>query len=203
MVDCGAGVEVLDAWAEVRSVTGTYRDGTLALSGKVCAAVLFRNAEGAADYREALLDFEDSVPCAADGEWTLRAQVDRIAYRVTGSAIEMRADVTVASPAMAMQSCTVLRSMTPDPQRPKAQDASCALILYYAAGGERLWDIARQYNTTEAAIRAASSPPWGRKAVCTVSTRTATRWRTVPTMRVFTTWRAISASCGGRCGCAA
>ena len=24
-----------------------------------------------------------------------------------------------------------------------------------------------------------------------------------PTMRVFTTWRAISASCGGRCGCAA
>ena len=34
-------------------------------------------------------------------------------------------------------------------------------------------------------------------------TRTATRWRTVPTMRVFTTWRAISASCGGRCGCAA
>lgn len=153
-VDCGAGAEVLDAWAEVRSVTGTYRDGTLALSGKVCAAVLFRNAEGAADYREALLDFEDSAPCAADGEWTLRAQVDRIAYRVTGSAIEMRADVTVASPAMAMQSCTVLRSMTPDPQRPKAQDASCALILYYAAGGERLWDIARQYNTTEAAIRA-------------------------------------------------
>ena len=41
------------------------------------------------------------------------------------------------------------------------------------------------------------------KAVCTVSIKTVTRWRIVPTMRGSTTWRAISASCAGRCGCAA
>lgn len=152
-IDCGADAEVLDAWADVRTVSGTYRDGALILSGKICAAVLFRNADGAADYRETLLDFSDSAPCATDCAWVFRAQIDRIAFRTSGTTVELRVEGTVSSSATAMQSCTVLRALAPDPQRPKAQDAACALILYYATGGERLWDIARQYGTTEEAIR--------------------------------------------------
>lgn len=154
-VDCGGAAQILDVWAEPRSVSGQYKDGALEITGRICAAVLFCNAEEQADYREALLDYSDRIPWdAAEAEWDLQTRVERIAYRPDGGgSIELKADLTVSSSAHAQQKYTVLHQLTPDPQRPKEKDSSCAMILYYADAGEQLWDIARRYNTTEQAIR--------------------------------------------------
>lgn len=51
------------------------------------------------------------------------------------------------------QACRFIENLTADENKPREQDSSAALSLYYAEKGERLWDIARAYCTSVAAIQ--------------------------------------------------
>ena len=55
-----------------------------------------------------------------------------------------------------MDAYPVIYQMSVDEDKPKNTGNSAALIIYYAKSGEKIWDIARRYNTTVDAVLSAN-----------------------------------------------
>ena len=76
-----------------------------------------------------------------------------ISYRITGSGIDLKAELRLSAGVYSQYSLKVITDVSADETKPRAQDKSAALSIYYADAGESLWNIAREYCTSVNAIK--------------------------------------------------
>jgi len=106
-------------------------------------------------YLERVIDYEYKRPWKGEGPILCDAEglVTGISYRISASELEIKVELRLTAAVFCQQACRFIENLTADENKPREQDSSAALSLYYAEKGERLWDIARAYCTSVAAIQ--------------------------------------------------
>lgn len=148
--------KVIDIWNEMSTVSADYQDGQINYKGKVNACVLALNAENKPVYFERMIDFAYAHPYTAKAEnikCSASMYVAGISYRITGDGIDIKIDLKLSATVYSQSSFKVITDVTADETKPRAQDKSAALSIYYADAGESLWNIAREYCTSVNAIK--------------------------------------------------
>ncbi len=149
----GGIVEVLDAWCEPLGCTAGS-SGTVTGSALLCAIV--RSEDGGCEYAETTCGYECS---AAEGGEDLycrcHAAVCGCDYSLNGrSGLDLHGELRVNTALFRRMQIPCIAQLEPDESRPKTDCNAPALVMYFAAAGEELWDIARDHNVSAADIAA-------------------------------------------------
>ena len=87
-----------------------------------------------------------------DYSYNIKVEIEKFAYTLIGDAsVELRADLKIPMVATETLLVSAVSELVADSAA--LPPAPCApIVIYYAAQGERVFDIARRYNTTCKAI---------------------------------------------------
>ena len=160
-VDDNPIAKVIDIWSEMANATAEAKDGEIAIKGKYSLCVLAQNEEGAPFYFERLIDFDQKIACAVEGDLKCEADVfvGAVSYRISGKGIEAKTDLHIRTEISQRINFKAVSTVTADETKPVAKDTATSLCLYFADAGEELWSIAREYRTSVASIRAENGLP--------------------------------------------
>jgi hypothetical protein len=148
--------KVIDIWNEMSTVTASCENGQIVYRGKVNLCVLALNADKKPFYFERIADLEYSRPYTGlpdNAKCSASILVTGISYRITGSGIDIKVELRLGANVYSQVNLKVITDVTADETKPREQDKSAALSIYYADAGEALWDIARKYCTSVDAIK--------------------------------------------------
>lgn len=146
---------VQDMWCEIGDRHTRVEGNTVILSGMITLCVLATDRDGVPMYLEKTADYsveekisgkEQAMDCQA------KVEIEKFAYTLIGDAsVELRADLKIPMVATETLLVSAVSELVADSAA--LPPAPCApIVIYYAAQGERVFDIARRYNTTCKAI---------------------------------------------------
>ncbi len=141
--------EVLDAWCEPLSVSSS---GGVSGSALLCAII--RNEDGGCEYAETTCPFECAVEDVGE-DVVCRPRVSACGcdYSLSGrSGLELKGELRVSTSAFRRSQVSCVCSLEADESKPKDDSEAPAVVMYFAAAGEELWDIAREYSASAAGI---------------------------------------------------
>ncbi len=161
-------VSVMDCWAEAQGVPEQAEDGSFLCRARVC--VLARDGEGSVEYFEKPFSVATPVQFAPEGGQSF-ADVDAAADEAEcaledAGRARVRFKVFVEGCVYGFKKCRAITDVAVDGERPKDSAALPAVTLYYADAGERVWDIAKRYGSTAAAVAEENSLEGGELAEC-------------------------------------
>lgn len=151
----GGEIEVLQVLGTpvIQKVTG--QDKTLSIEGVLDVSMFLREGE---EYRgvDKVLPFTlkkdlqrlgsrmrcEARPCVLGMDWV-----------VNGETVELKTELACSMTVFTKEELEVIGSIEADTEHPIEQSGIKPLVIYYGEKGERLWDIARKYATSVAAIK--------------------------------------------------
>lgn len=146
---------VLDSWCEVDSLSWKYEMGTAQTFLKMTVSMFARMEGGECQYFEQQSDFEHQIAVRGACPGILfdpTADILSSAYNLVGKEkIDIRCEVAIRGCMMCAVQCNSLDEISVDENAPKSKESN-KLYLYYAEKGESIWNIAKAYNTSAAAI---------------------------------------------------
>lgn len=135
------------------SSSHTETDGSVLVEAKLCIGILYENGEGETRCAE-----RDAVftmrPDIGDGDTVerLRVSLDSLSYRLTDShSLEVRAELSCRMTVCRRCSCSAVTAVIADDDAPQKKSEG-SLILYYADGGDSIWDISKRFCSRPADI---------------------------------------------------
>lgn len=143
---------VVDCWCETSGVGVSTADGIMSLDGTAIISVLGTDSDGIPIYLERAVEFKQNVNVENVPE-LLRSDValtvKNVLYNIASDtkidiSIEFCAKITVFK----IIKMKLLTDITVDCDNPKKCDPDAAIVIYYTAAGENLWDIAKRYNVS-------------------------------------------------------
>ncbi len=150
---------IVDLWCEPLTHR-TEWDGTqLTVNGQLQVMIVANDVEGAYFYGEKTMEYTVSQPISGVTGTVVAEPVVTVCSSsfvlVDSSTAEVRVELQVAAQAYDLTKPYVLCDLVPDPSA-EVPKPLAPLVLYFATQGERLFDIAKRYNTTCTAIAAAN-----------------------------------------------
>lgn len=148
--------KIIDIWNEMSTVSADSANGQINYKGKFNVCVLALNPDKKPIYFERLMDFEYARPYQAKADnikCNASMYVAGISYRITGGGIDLKVELRLNAAVYSQYSLKLITDVAADETKPRAQDKSAALSIYYADAGESLWNIAREYCTSVNAIK--------------------------------------------------
>lgn len=147
---------VYDICCDFTNESSKFENGSITISGNLDTSVL------ALDNENMPTLFEKSCPCEmkietrcedADILFNPSIAVSSISYSlISGSEIEIRAEIRVCGNLYRYCFYDVVNTVSIDENSKKAPCADAVLRLYFAECGERVWDIAKRFNTSVDAV---------------------------------------------------
>ena len=142
--------QVLDCWCDGMVDSVRIQDGTLQLDGRVVVCLLATDSDGGIIYHEKPVEtqYQRATP-HSDREIACEPVLTVRSVRCTlggPASAEAEVELSVRGDVFEQVGAPLVCSMEPDESKPKAAPDS-ALVIYFAGEGERLWDIAKRYNT--------------------------------------------------------
>ncbi len=151
----GGEVEVIQALGTpiIQKITG--QDKTLSIEGVLDVSMFLREGE---DYR----GVDKVLP------FTLKKELQRLSGRMRcevrpcvlgmdwsagGEKVELKTELACSIMVFSKDTQDVIGNVEVDVEHPLEQSGIRPLVIYYGEKGERLWDIARKYATSVAAIK--------------------------------------------------
>ena len=146
---------VLDMWC-VSAYTGCrVENGEAKLGVKLDLCMFAMDEENNPAYFEKGVELEHTVELRG-GEETLyadiAAQAGACAFSVSGAGMEISCPVQMSGMLFAVVKNTVMSELSVDDSKPRQPGAAAALTIYFAQAGECVWDIAKRYQTSVAAV---------------------------------------------------
>lgn len=141
--------KVLDLFNEHCTVSPTLTEEGVTLTGKANICILAYDSENVPVYLERMMDFEHTISFAAafNSISDVKAHIKSLSYRLAeNDAVEVRAELTFSLEAVQTENQNCVTSIVSVDDK-EIEPSKCSLTLYYAQKGERLWDIAKNYNT--------------------------------------------------------
>ena len=153
--------KVYAAWAEpVNLQRSDCPDGGAMLSGSVHVCVLAADAENHPLMLEQQEPFTWELPHLHPASLLPPVQIQSCTYTLTGSdSVSVQAELLLSGQIMQQQTQTLLTDVQIDPEAQLSVADHAALRLYFAQPSESLWEIAKRYHTSEAAIREENDIP--------------------------------------------
>jgi len=141
--------KVIDIYNEYCTVTASIGDQLVSINGKANVCVIALDQENTPVYIERSIDFEHNMPLESEVNFisSAQAEVRSISYRLTDdNSIELRLEIRASSSAFMKDTYDCVVDVKGIEDKP-LQKKTCALTLYYGNKGEKVWDIAKKYNT--------------------------------------------------------
>lgn len=146
---------VLDAWCDVDGLSWKYESGEIAIGLKLNISMFAVMQDGEVLYFEQPTEGEHriGVPGAPMNiQFEPSADVLSCAYNLVGKEqIELRCELSVRGCVLSDVKLSSLGEINVDEEKPKKKITD-KLYIYYADKGESIWNIAKEYNTSAAAI---------------------------------------------------
>lgn len=148
--------EILSVRCTDIAYTPTVAEGAVRLEGTAQLEIMYCSTQGEWGVLDHKLDFNYSRNISMSGE-SLSANVhvclSGVDYLLNAAdKMEVRVELEMEALLLSKETRRVLSDISLLEDRKKTGE-SAALTIYFANGGEMLWDIARQYNTTVPAIQ--------------------------------------------------
>ncbi len=137
----------------VRKISG--KDDMLLIEGVLDLSLFLRDGE---QYRSTEKSFSFTLKKPMDRlEGQLRCEVSPCLigteWAINGDTVKMKAEICCQVSVFSKQSTNAICTYELDAEHHLSQPSASSVIVYYAEKGERLWDIARKYATSVAAIQ--------------------------------------------------
>lgn len=148
---------VIAAWCSDIKYNFSSKDNTCSINGTYQATVIYRDSENQIGIIQKPVDFNYSHKLKEKAERIVchgSVAISGCSCAVTGdSRLELKTEMLVS--AIILSSCNrkYLSSIEVLNENAK-KDKSCALTVYFCDNGEKIWNIAKRYNTTVDAIMA-------------------------------------------------
>ncbi len=143
---------VVDLWCEVGAVNTHFSQNTLTVSGVVKAFMLMYDTNGNAFFGEKPIDFEHSITVEDLSEKVYtNPQVEAIScsYTITGeSTVEIRVELKITGGIYELSKMPLVVDIVPLESKQQKKEICAATVIYFADSGEKIWDIARKYNSS-------------------------------------------------------
>ena len=148
--------EVVDAWVDACTVSCTCEDGKLEFKCKANVCVLAVDSEETPVYVERILEFthskayESNLVCAECESSIVPA---KISFNLSGqNGVEVNLTFELFGQVYSCRKCTMVKEVSADESKTVQKDGA-SLTVYYAEGGENIWDIAKKYYTCAQMIK--------------------------------------------------
>ena len=138
---------VIDLWCDDIRIKALKNGDKLTFKGVLKCYVLYGLNDNSYSIKELESDFsfEDELICENDIKCEPTATVIGTDYLVKGSALEVRISIKVDAVVFASRTEKIVDDIE---ILDNALNKKSSLIVYFAKQGEKLWDIARKYQTT-------------------------------------------------------
>lgn len=150
---------IYDAWSSVHSLSSRMNseDGSLMISGSLLYCVMVKSASGA----PAMLEKEVTFEFAAEASGlTPDSSFDGSAYSVScsynlvsTSTVDVKSEIRLSGIILNISTENAVSAVEADEEAKAKRDGDYALKLYYAQDDEDIWEIAKKYLTSVAAIQ--------------------------------------------------
>ncbi|MBR7070866.1 MAG: DUF3794 domain-containing protein [Clostridia bacterium] len=141
---------VADLWSDVQVGFVGMEENNFTVKGTVPIGMICYSTDGVPAFFERTVDFEYRCPMehAIIGMMCEPiVEVQNIAYAIIGEdTMEIRLELSLIACIYETNKMSVIADITPDEKKPIQKPNKGALIVYYAAAGESLWDIAQKYG---------------------------------------------------------
>ena len=145
---------IVDMWCEAAPVATRCEEKGSAVDGRLLVSMLAKDAAGMISYYERPVDFtlDFSDKCSS---MTAELEVLGVEFSLNSQQMDVRVQVGASRHCMMTDSCVAVTGMTADESAPFAKSEAeqrCALKIYFAGGGESLWEIAKSCHTSMEAV---------------------------------------------------
>ena len=144
-----------DVWCDAGSGAVRTEGETVIISGEIGVCVLGRDTQGGAVFYERPAPFEYRLRldrAVENPHCTPQVQISGLDYELSGSSrVEIRAELKITAAVTETFTASALSEFSLDEEHPKNR-GDAALVIYFADSGEKLWDIAKRYNTSPTEI---------------------------------------------------
>ena len=142
--------DVVDIWCEASPTAQRCVDGKSYIDGRLLICMLARDSGGVVSYYERpgsfTLDFDETC-----SDMNASIQVLDVAYSLVGGKVEIRLELGVSRCCYMQDGCQAVTSVTAD-ENAGFPEEKAALKIYFANGGESLWEIAKSCHTAVEAV---------------------------------------------------
>lgn len=149
-VDC-----VICVWCSDLKYSFTTKDKKCFIIGTYAANVIYKDAEGKIDIIQKTVDFEYHLKTKEESERNIcfgNVTVTACACNMAAdSRLDFKTEIDISGIILSSTIMKYISNIEISESSPKKCDSS-ALTVYFSEKGEKLWDIARKYNTTVQAI---------------------------------------------------
>lgn len=152
-IDC-----IYDAWGSVKNISARVKpiQGIITVMGNICYTVMARNNSSMPVLLETEQAFETDIPIETLTDNTTfepMVTVINCSYNLASTnSVEVKAELRISGTVIDTESCNVITEINVDETKIKNPDGGYALKLYFADGGEDIWEIAKKYSTSVEAI---------------------------------------------------
>lgn len=150
--------EIIDCRCDSVTCVSTTGAQGAELSGAVTVSIIYRDKDGKIASIQRQGDYRITKPCeGARGKVFCDADVCAVASSASGkgSEVSVKVQLNVKGSIFESLPVSVINDVKQLESENKAQSAS--ITVYFSDSGEKLWDIAKKYNTSEDAIRRRNS----------------------------------------------
>lgn len=146
---------VTDCVVKPETVTAKAEGKNLVITGEMSISVMASDMNGGPVCLERSAPFTINEPMSAPGV-NIRCEPDitvvAATFSIVPGGIDIRCDCMVSAIVFSVDSENVVADMSLDETKPR-EIKQKTLTLYFADGGESLWNIAKRYNTSVEAIK--------------------------------------------------
>lgn len=146
--------KILDVWNDVELGSVHCTGGTLAVKGTLQVSILALDSSSEALYFERSVDFEftkDIPENATDGDCQCSLTPTNVVYSLGRGDLEIKSELNVRADLIERSFCDVITEAELG-DKLVSKYSNSSVVIYRAGAGERLWDIAKNYNTSVEAI---------------------------------------------------
>lgn len=155
-VEIGSVSSILDVWCDSISPSVLQEENAVVIRGNAVVSMFAISTDGSPMYVERTLDFEYKRELKISGEAVRcnpNVNIVGADYSLNGSQnLDVRLEISVDASVFVTESCSLISGVEVDENTLKNSSGAAALTIYFAESGERIWNIARSYNTTVSAI---------------------------------------------------
>lgn len=157
----GAIGSVIDMWCEVKGSTQKFENKTLKITGTILVNLLAYDCDGTPECYERPIDFEYTYTSKEELYCPFAVYditVGNCSYTITGAntvAVAVEPQVSVAI--YDSMKKEILVDVICDEGAAVTNCRQSSIVLYFAETGEKLWDIARRYNSSVEEIKTINS----------------------------------------------
>ena len=169
-INSGSVGTVIDLWGEPQVNSSRFDNEELTVTGNMPVYMLAYDIESNPIYIERSVDFDCKFRVAgANHKMRANSSVSlkNISYTIIDNCnIEICAELMLNASIYNISKITVVNDITVNNESVKKNKTNNALIVYYADKGEKIWDIARKFNSSPEEISEINSVEVGEIKCC-------------------------------------